>query len=143
MSLESFLNENLRPTICIPRLFSGDGHEVFVLWYHCSFICCWYRFLSYIQVVFWLSNENFKLPMFSFSWLHRPIKNCLILYRKMKYVRLLKINKSSVWLVSCTKFGFFGKKVAIFRESWKIHNFLYGIKTKQDKIKKATIVEEI
>ena len=31
----------------------------------CSFICCWYRFLSYIQVLFWLSNENFKFPMFS------------------------------------------------------------------------------
>ena len=44
-------------------------------------ICCWYRFLSYIQVLFWLSNANFKFPMFSFSWLHRPIKDCLILYR--------------------------------------------------------------
>ena len=46
-----------------------------------TFICCWYRFLSYIQVLVWLSNANFKFPMLSFSWLHRLIKDCLILYR--------------------------------------------------------------
>ena len=117
--------------------------EVFALWYYCCFICCWYRFLSYIQVLFWLSNANFKFPMFSFSWLHRPIKDCLILYRKMKYVRLLKINESSFWHVSYSKFGFFWKKVAIFRKNLKIDNFLYGIKTKQDKRKNSNIVEKI
>ena len=29
-----------------------------------TFICCWYRFLSYIRVLFWLSNANFKFQCF-------------------------------------------------------------------------------
>ena len=41
------------------------------------FICCWYRFLSYIEVIFWLHNVKFEFPKFSFSWFHRPIKDCL------------------------------------------------------------------
>lgn len=32
------------------------------------FICCWYRFLSYIEVFFWLHNVKFEFPKFSFSW---------------------------------------------------------------------------
>ena len=50
------------------RRYNEEDQKVFVPWYYCSFICCWYRFLSYIQVgFFWLSNANFKYPMFSFS----------------------------------------------------------------------------
>ena len=41
------------------------------------FICCWYRFLSYIEVFFWLHNVKFEFPKFSFSWFHKPIKDCL------------------------------------------------------------------
>ena len=63
--------------IYLPCLKRYVDQEVFVLWYHCSFICCWYRFLSYLQVFFWLSNAKLKFPTFSFSWFHRPIKDCL------------------------------------------------------------------
>ena len=100
-----------------------DSQEVSFLWYYCSFICCWYRFLSYIQVLFWLSNANFKFPMFSFSWFHRPIKDCLSSYRKIKYVRLLKINESSFWHVSYSKFGFFGKKLLFLEKTLKLITF--------------------
>ena len=48
----------------------------------------------------------------------------------MKYVRLLKIDESSFKHVSYSKFGFFWKKVAIFRKNLKIDNFLYSIKNK-------------
>ena len=41
------------------------------------------------------------------------------------------------------KFGFFWKKVAIFRKNFKNDNFLNGIKTKLDKIKNSNIVEKI
>ena len=51
----------------------------------------------------------------------------------MNYVRLLMIKESSFLPVSYSEFGFFWKKVAIFRKNLKINNFLYGIKTKQDK----------
>ena len=42
----------------------------------------------------------------------------------MKCVGLLKIN------VTCSKFGFFGKKVTIFRKNLKIDNYSYHIKNK-------------
>ena len=40
----------------------------------------------------------------------------------MKSVGLLKINESSIWRVNSFKFGFFGKKVTIFRKDLKIDN---------------------
>ena len=39
--------------------------------------------------------------------------------------------------------AFLEKKVTIFRKNLKIDNYLYRIKTKQDKIKSSNIIEEI
>ena len=53
----------------------------------------------------------------------------------MKSVGLLKINESSIWHVTYSKFGFFGKKVTIFRKNLKIdnHSSCIKIKTRQNK----------
>ena len=53
----------------------------------------------------------------------------------MKSVGLLKINESSIWHVTYSKFGFFGKKVTIFRKNLKIdnHSNCIKIKTRQNK----------
>ena len=58
----------------------------------CSFLCCYcclYRFLSYIQGFFFDSvmyahSLNFQHFILADSILHRPIKDCIFLYRKMK-----------------------------------------------------------
>ena len=60
----------------------------------------------------------------------------------MKSFRLLKINESSVRHVSCSNFGFFGKKVTILRKNLKIDNFSYSIKNKAIKIKSSNIVKK-
>ena len=61
----------------------------------------------------------------------------------MKSFRHLKIDESSVRNVSCSNFGFFGKKVTILRKNLQIDNFLYSIKKKQDEINNSNIVEKI
>ena len=94
------------------------------------FICCWYRFLSYIEVFFWLHNVKFEFPKFSFSWFHRPIKDCLFLRLKNemcwaikdKWIKRLTCYLFKVWL--------FWKKVTIFRKNLKIDNYSYCIKNK-------------
>ena len=70
------------------------------------FICCWYRFLSYIEVFFWFHNVKFEFPKFSFSWFHRPIKDCLFLRLKTeirwaikdKWIKGLTCYLFKVWL---------------------------------------------
>ena len=52
------------------------------------------------------------------------------------------MNQASDMLV-IQSLAFFWKKFAIFRKNLKIDNFLYGIKTKQDKRKNSNIVEKI
>ena len=72
----------------------------------CSFICCWYRFLSYIQVVFSspLCNAKFEFSTFSI-----PMTHCLFLKYKSKICRAT-INESSILAYSILTFGFFWKK---------------------------------
>ena len=48
----------------------------------------------------------------------------------MKCVGLLKINESNLWHVTYSKFGFFGKKVTIFRKNLKIDDYSYRLKNK-------------
>ena len=48
----------------------------------------------------------------------------------MKSDGLLKINESSIWHVTSSKFGFFGKKVTIFRKNLKIDDYSYRLKNK-------------
>ena len=70
------------------------------------FICCWYRFLSYTEVLFWLHNVKFEFPKFSFSWFHKPIKDCLFLRLKTemcwaikdKWIKEMTCYLFKVWL---------------------------------------------
>ena len=107
------------------------------------FICCWYRFLSYTEVFFWLHNVKFEFPKFSFSWFHRPIKDCLFLRLKTEMCWAIK----DKWIKGLTCYLFkiclFWKKITIFRKNLKIDNYSYCIKPKQDKIKSSNIVEKI
>ena len=107
------------------------------------FICCWYRFLSYIEVFFWLHNVKFEFPKFSFSWFHRPIKDCLFLRLKTEMCWAIK----DKWIKGLTCYLFkvwlFWKKNTVFRKNLKVDNYSYCIKPKQDKIKSSNIVEKI
>ena len=122
-----------------------SDQEIFDLWYYCSFICFHLLLVQiselYWSVFFWLHIVKFEFSKFSFSWFHRPIKDCLFL--RLKTEMLLKINESRDWHVIYSKFGFFGKFFTVFRKNLKVDNYSYCIKPKQDKIKSSNIVEKI
>ena len=52
------------------------------------------------------------------------------------------MNQASDMLV-IQSLAFFGKKLLFLEKNLKIDNFLYSIKTKQDKIKNSNIVEKM
>ena len=72
-----------------PSFFSSSlcttNQEIFDLWYYCSFICFHLLLVQISELywsVFWLHNVKFESPKFSFSWFHRPIKDCLFIRLK-------------------------------------------------------------
>ena len=51
---------------------------------------------------------NFQSFLLSDAYFHRPIKDCLFLRLKNEKCWAIKIDESSIWHVTCLKFGFFG-----------------------------------